>query len=94
MNKKFLVASVAFVAVPISFFSEQRKGMLNTIGAIIRQGKIELIEDVEIPEGTEVLVTPLVDEHDFWLRASSWSLSAVWDNTDDDVYAEPRPPRF
>ena len=60
--------------------------MLNTIRAIVREGKIELLEDVDIPEGTEVLVTPLV-ETEFWLKASESSLGSVWDNEEDDVYA-------
>jgi hypothetical protein len=30
----------------------------------------------------------LVDDDDFWLRASEPSLKAIWDNPDDDVYAE------
>ena len=62
--------------------------MLNTIRAVVREGKIELLENVEIPEGTEVLVTPLVDEPSFWLNASASSLNSVWDNSEDDVYAE------
>ena len=62
--------------------------MTNTIRAVVREGKIELLEEVEIPEGTEVLVTPLPDESDGWLRASESSLDAVWDNSEDDVYAE------
>ena len=62
--------------------------MPNTIRAIVREGKIELLEKVEIPDGTEVLVTPLVDEPDFWLRAGEGSLDSVWDNSEDDVYAE------
>lgn len=62
--------------------------MPNTIRAIVREGKIELLEKVELPEGTEVLVTPLSGETDFWLRASEGSLAEVWDNLEDDVYAE------
>ena len=62
--------------------------MTNTIRAVVREGKIELLEEVEIPEGTEVLVTPLPDESGGWLRASESSLDAVWDNSEDDVYAE------
>ena len=62
--------------------------MLNTIRAVVREGKIELLEQVEIPEGTEVLVTPLVDESGFWLNASESSLASIWDNVEDDVYAE------
>ncbi|MDT4968957.1 MAG: hypothetical protein QOJ64_3694 [Acidobacteriota bacterium] len=62
--------------------------MLNTIRAIVREGKIELLEEVEIPEGTEVLITPLIDEANYWLRASESSLGSVWNNSEDDVYAE------
>ena len=47
-----------------------------------------MLEKVEIPEGTEVLVTPLIDEPDFWLNASESSLDSIWDNSEDDVYAE------
>jgi hypothetical protein len=60
--------------------------MLNTIRAIVREGKIELLEDIEIPEGTEVLVTPLT-ETEFWLSASETALNSIWDNSEDDVYA-------
>jgi len=61
--------------------------MLKTVWATVRQGKIELLESVEIPEGTKVLVTLLPDdETDFWLQTSQVSLNAIWDNTDDDVY--------
>jgi hypothetical protein len=54
----------------------------------VRDGRIELPEDVEIPEGTEVLIAPLVAEPDFWLSASRSALGSVWDNSEDDVYAE------
>lgn len=60
--------------------------MLNTIRAVVREGRIELLEEIEIPEGTEVLVTPLM-ETEFWMKASESSLSSVWDNSEDDVYA-------
>jgi hypothetical protein len=62
--------------------------MQNTIRAIVREGKIELLEEVDIPDGTEVLVTPLIDEPEFWLGASESALHSVWDNSEDDVYAE------
>lgn len=61
--------------------------MRNTIRAVVREGKIELLEKVELPEGTEVLVTPLLDEADFWLQASESSADSIWDNAEDDVYA-------
>lgn len=62
--------------------------MMNTVKAIVREGRIELLEPVEIPEGTEVLVTILSDETEFWLGASGSSLAAVWDNEEDDVYEQ------
>jgi hypothetical protein len=63
--------------------------MLKTLWATIRQGKIELLESTELPEGTKVLVTLLPDdEAGFWLEASQMSLDAVWDNNEDDVYAQ------
>lgn len=62
--------------------------MMNTVRAIVREGKIQLLEEIDLPEGTEVLVTPLLDETDFWRRASGSSLDAVWDNPEDDVYAQ------
>jgi hypothetical protein len=63
--------------------------MLKTLWATVRQGKIELLELEELPEGVRVLVTVLPDdETEFWQTASQPSLEAVWDNTEDDVYAE------
>jgi hypothetical protein len=63
--------------------------MLQTLWATIRQGKIELLESTELPEGTRVLVTLLPDDEvGFWIQASQTSLDAVWDNTEDDVYAQ------
>ncbi|HYX13498.1 MAG TPA: hypothetical protein VE944_03855 [Nostoc sp.] len=63
--------------------------MLKTLWATVREGKIELLESEELPEGTRVLVTLLPDdETEFWLQTSQTSLSSIWDNTEDDVYAE------
>jgi hypothetical protein len=53
-----------------------------------KEGRIELLERIDISEGTEVLVTPLIDEADFWLKVSQPSIDAVWKNEEDDVYAE------
>lgn len=62
--------------------------MLNTIRAVVREGKIELLEKVDLPEGSELLVTILSDEMQFWLGASQPSLGSVWDNAGDDVYEQ------
>lgn len=63
--------------------------MPKTVWATFRQGKVELLEQIDVPDGTRVLVTILPDEEDtFWLQASQPSLSAVWDNVEDDVYVQ------
>jgi len=63
--------------------------MLKTLWAVIREGKIELLEHADLPEGSKVLVTLLPDdETEFWLRASQVSLDAIWGNSEDDVYAQ------
>jgi hypothetical protein len=62
--------------------------MVNTIRAIIRAGKVELLENVEIPEGTEVLITLPSSGREFWQQASQNSLDTIWDNPEDDVYAK------
>ena len=62
--------------------------MMNTVKAIFKEGRIELLEEVDIPEGTEVLVTILSDEAEFWLRVSESSLASVWDNEEDDIYEQ------
>ncbi|MBC8163033.1 MAG: antitoxin family protein [Roseiflexaceae bacterium] len=63
--------------------------MLSTIRAVVRNGKIELLEPISLTEGVQVLVTVLTDEdQSFWQAASSSTLERVWDNDEDDVYAE------
>ena len=63
--------------------------MLNTIWAVVHDGKIETLGNVDVPEGTRALVTLLVEEEaDFWQAASSEALNEVWDNAEDDVYGE------
>jgi hypothetical protein len=47
------------------------------------------LESAELSEGAKVLVTVLPDdETEFWPKASQPSLDAVWDNAEDDVYAQ------
>lgn len=62
--------------------------MQERIRAIVSEGRIEPLEKLEMPDGTAVLVTVLANGDDFWLRASEPSLKAIWDNPEDDVYAE------
>jgi len=47
------------------------------------------LEQVDLPEGSKVLVTLLSDEDvEFWLQASQASLDTIWDNPEDDAYAQ------
>ncbi len=63
--------------------------MSKTLRAVIREGKIEPLEQVDLPEGSKVLVTLLLDEEaEFWLQASQASLETIWANSEDDVYAQ------
>ena len=63
--------------------------MINTVWAVVHDGQIEPIHKITAPEGTRVLVTLLLDdETDFWFEASSASLAEVWDNSEDNRYAE------
>jgi len=63
--------------------------MLNTIEAVVQNGQIIPLEKVEIPDGTKALITFLPEEeNEFWLSASESSLDEIWNNEEDDVYAE------
>lgn len=62
--------------------------MLNTLWAVVHEGRIEPLGTVDVPEGTRALVTLLVeDESDFWQATSAASLDEIWDNEEDNVYA-------
>lgn len=63
--------------------------MMNTIEAVVKNGHIIPLESIELIEGSRVLVTLSdTDEQEFWVSASEQSLDAIWDNEEDDVYAE------
>ena len=63
--------------------------MINTIEAVISNGQILPLEKFEAPEGTKALVTLLTeDEKTFWMSASEETLDNIWDNEEDDIYAE------
>ncbi|MGI8838047.1 MAG: hypothetical protein ACR2H4_15615 [Pyrinomonadaceae bacterium] len=62
--------------------------MQERIRAIVNEGRIELLERLDVPDGTEVLVTIISNGDDFWLKAGESALTAIWDNPEDDVYAE------
>jgi hypothetical protein len=62
--------------------------MTCTVRAVIREGRIDTLEPIDLPDGAQVLVTVQSDEDgEFWLGASQKALHEVWDNSEDDVYA-------
>ena len=62
--------------------------MLNITEAVVRNGQITPLENIEIPDGTKALVTLLVEENEFWRSASESSLDEIWNNEQDYVYTE------
>jgi hypothetical protein len=60
--------------------------MLKTLWAEVKQGKIELLELADLPEGTRVLVTLLpTQETDQWLNPQGAVSDDIWDNIEDNV---------
>ncbi len=63
--------------------------MLSTHWGIIQQGKIQLLDKINFPEGTKVLVTIIPEEErEFWLTTSDSSLASIWNNQEDDIYEQ------
>jgi len=62
--------------------------MQERIRAIVTEGRIQPLEDLSLPEGTEVIVTVVSNGDMFWLNASGPCIEAIWDNPEDDVYGE------
>ena len=62
--------------------------MSTTVRAVVHDGRIELVDELDLPEGAQVLVTLVTEDDEFWTAASRPSLDAVWDNADDDVYEQ------
>ena len=60
--------------------------MLITLWATVRNGKIQLLDLTELPEEEQFLLSD--DETDFWLQSSQTSLDAIWDNKEDEIYAQ------
>jgi len=64
--------------------------MVQAHWGVVREKKIELLDEVNVPDGSKALVILLIDgnESQFWLNASQQSLNAIWNNSEDDVYAQ------
>jgi predicted DNA-binding antitoxin AbrB/MazE fold protein len=60
--------------------------MLKTLWAEVKQGKIELLEPADLPEGTKVLVTLLpTKEAEQWLQGKPSVSDDIWDDIEDKV---------
>jgi hypothetical protein len=63
--------------------------MMTTVRAVVKDGRITLLEPLQIAEGTELLVTVLDDEdRAFWAAVTDHAFAKIWDNPEDDVYGE------
>jgi hypothetical protein len=64
--------------------------MINTIWAVVKEGRIQPLEEVDLAEGTRALITllPEEEEKDFWLMASKSSIEEIWADEKDNIYAE------
>jgi len=62
--------------------------MVTTIWAMVRNGKIEPLENTDLSEGSIVLVTLIPeDEAQFLSNVDHLPLQTIWDNAEDNVYA-------
>jgi len=64
--------------------------MQNAARAIVQEGQIRLVDEMDLPEGAQLIVTRVSDDDDraFWLGATQSSLDKIWNNSADDVYEE------
>jgi hypothetical protein len=64
--------------------------MLDTLWAVARNDKIELLEKIKIPDSTKILITLLsdTDESSFWTNISQVALDKIWGNKEDGVYEQ------
>jgi len=63
---------------------------MTTVRAVVKDGRIQLLEPIEIADGTEVLVTVPTDDDDreFLMRITEQAFAATWDNPEDDAHGE------
>lgn len=60
-----------------------------SLWAIVEDGNIKPLDATPLPEGAKVLVTLLEEaEETFWLKVSEESIASIWDNPEDDIYAQ------
>ena len=60
-----------------------------TLPAVVTDGQIKLLTSVELAEGTKLLVTALShDVNAFGLQNGHAVFDSIWNNEEDDVYAD------
>jgi hypothetical protein len=64
--------------------------MLTTVKGIVQKHRIKIVEKLDIPDGTKLLITilPQEENEEFWQNASLSSLDKIWNNSEDNIYAE------
>ena len=62
--------------------------MEKTVRAVIRDGKLESVEDFDLYISSKVLATLARRQGEFWLGARRALLDAIWANPENDVYAQ------
>ena len=65
---------------------------MNAVRGMVREGKIELLERVDLPEGADVLVTVFgeesLQEEQAWREAAKKHFLEAYDDQDDIYYAD------
>jgi hypothetical protein len=63
---------------------------MESIPGIVQDNKVVLSEEIHIPDGTRVIVTvpSNVKPASFWEAASAGTLDRIWNNEEDDIYAD------
>ena len=60
---------------------------MNPVRAVIRSGHLELLDTLNFPEGTSLVIVPVTNNEDdqkFWMGIGEYSLARIWDNPEDD----------
>ena len=65
---------------------------MNAVRGVVREGKIELLETVDLPEGADVLVTilgeELLQDEQAWRDAAKKHFLEAYDDQDDIYYSD------
>jgi len=63
---------------------------MESIPGIVQDKKVVFLEETHIPDGTRVIVTVPSDQDSvpFWDAASAETLERIWNNEEDDIYAD------